>query len=188
MMHLILVKHSIPDIVETLPAKTWKLSKSGRERCSLLAEKLRPYAPGFIFTSTEPKATETGQIVAEILNLPCQTMPDLQEHDRTGEPYRSRTEFEQLVRRFFVAPDTLVFGNETANVARDRFAGAIQACIEPQPEQDVVAVAHGTVITLFVAQHNEIDVFDLWNRLTMPSYVVLSLPDFRLVEVVETVG
>jgi hypothetical protein len=45
-------------------------------------------------------------------------------------------------------------------------------------------VAHGTVISLFVAAHNQINSFELWQQLAMPSFVVLGLPSFALVEAV----
>jgi hypothetical protein len=43
------------------------------------------------------------------------------------------------------------------------------------------------VIALFVAQHTRLPALPLWQRLGLPSFVVLTLPEFGLVEVVEDV-
>ncbi|TRO49026.1 histidine phosphatase family protein, partial [Candidatus Bathyarchaeota archaeon] len=77
MNNLILVKHSLPEMVSTVPAKEWRLSQSGQVRCSALAEKLESFSPDVIISSTEPKAIETAQIVAHQLNKPLYTVEGL---------------------------------------------------------------------------------------------------------------
>ena len=52
---------------------------------------------------------------------------------------------------------------------------------------NVVIVAHGTVITLYVAQHTGVEPLPLWRRLGLPSFVVLSLPDLGMLDVIERV-
>ncbi len=49
-------------------------------------------------------------------------------------------------------------------------------------------IAHGTVNSLFTAQHNDIDVYDLWLRLKLPSIVILDLASFQLDDVIEDAG
>jgi broad specificity phosphatase PhoE len=56
---LILVKHSLPEIVENLSAREWKLSDEGRIRAQQLAERLIPFRPDYRISSVEPKAKET---------------------------------------------------------------------------------------------------------------------------------
>ena len=67
MRSLILVKHSLPEILPTVSASRWLLSDEGRRRCEPLAERLRVFHPTAIVTSVEPKAAETGAIVARKL-------------------------------------------------------------------------------------------------------------------------
>jgi broad specificity phosphatase PhoE len=55
-------------------------------------------------------------------------------------------------------------------------------------QETVVIVAHGTVITLFTAAHTGLPPLPLWHRLGLPSFVVLTVPDLRLVTMVERVG
>ena len=51
MSTLILVKHSLPEIVENVPAREWKLSAEGQARCKKLAISLAKFQPDQIISS-----------------------------------------------------------------------------------------------------------------------------------------
>ena len=187
MKNIILVKHSLPEIIPTIPAKEWRLSESGQVRCELLAEKLESYLPDVVVSSVEPKAVETAQIMAAQLSKPFRTFDGLHEHDRTGIDFLEKEQFEAKVTEFFAHPDRLVLGRETANQALERFSKALSSVEVESPNRNIVIVAHGTVITLFVARFNDLDAFSFWRRLDLPSFVVLSLPHHTLVKTVECV-
>ncbi|MFP4343187.1 MAG: histidine phosphatase family protein [Anaerolineales bacterium] len=188
MRHLILVRHSIPEIRADLPAAEWQLSEAGRQRCLTLAEELRALDPAFMVTSREPKALETGRLVARELHLPVEEHADLHEHDRRDVPLMpSREAFEVLVTRLFREPDLLVFGRETAVEARERFTAAVQAVMEQHREGNVAIVSHGTVITLYVAEATGLDPVPFWRSLGLPALVVLSWPACELQRVVRRV-
>lgn len=187
MRKLILIKHAAPQIVPDIPAHRWRLSAAGRARCSSLAQQIATYSPAHIVASLEPKASETAHLVSVALGVPWSGMDGLHEHDRSTTPYVGHAEFNAAVARFFAEPATLVFGGETADAARERFDSAIAAVLRQYPQGNLAVVAHGTVITLFVAQANQVDAFALWQRLDLPSYVVLALPDFQLLELMETI-
>ena len=187
MRRLLLIKHSAPEIVPSQPARLWTLSATGRARCPVLARHLGTYLPATILSSTEPKAAETAQLIAEALGRSWYSIEELHEHDRSNAPFLSTAEFEATMVRFFAEPDVLVFGRETADAACERFSRAIMEVLQWHPQGDLAVVAHGTVITLFVARTNSIDAFDFWQRLGLPSYVVLSLPDLSIVRVIERI-
>ncbi len=185
---LVLIKHSLPEIVPSIPAKQWHLSAAGRQRCEQLADRLRSYSPDVFITSDEPKAQETGEILAKTLDTHCTTGPNLHEHDRSNEGFfPTKEQFEDRVARFFLHPQCLFFGQETADDAHARFANAVSKAIAQHPERTIAVVAHGTMITLFVARACGLQPFPLWKRLGLPSLVVLSLPDLHLHTVVEGV-
>jgi broad specificity phosphatase PhoE len=186
MNKLILVKHCPPLQQPNVPAAQWQLSEKGRELCVPLAERLRKYEPSRIITSLEPKATETGQLVAQHLNLPFATAPGLYEHER-NKYFPTQAAFEAAVYRFFIWEAELILGNETANAARARFVQAVYKVLDSYPEGNNVIVAHGTVITLLVGEYTRINRFEFWQKLGLPSIVVLS-PDFHLIEVVEQIS
>ncbi|HMB22329.1 MAG TPA: histidine phosphatase family protein, partial [Anaerolineales bacterium] len=121
MNHIILVKHSLPEIIPAIPASQWSLSEAGQTRCKTLTEKLMPYSPDVIVSSTEPKAIETAQIIARQMDIPSHLFEGLHEHDRTGVEFLGREQFVSRVQQFFKNPDELVMGRETARQARDRF-------------------------------------------------------------------
>lgn len=187
MRTLLLIKHSEPDIVEGLPAKTWRLSARGRRRCEPLARAIAPYSPDLIISSAEIKARETGELLAEKLGLNLVLAENLHEHEREQVPFLSDADFRENVRLLLEKPDELVMGSETANQARRRFEKAIHQIVESYPQKNLAVVAHGTVISLFVSQHTGLDSFTLWQRLKLPGVVILSLPQFGLVEIMERV-
>lgn len=183
---LILVRHSLPTIDPTVPASQWQLSDEGRRRCKALAAQLAAYAPDRVVTSIEPKAAETGQIVARILNLPFETAPDLHEHERPAAGvFGTRAQFQAQVGRLFAQPGELILGRETADQAHRRFAGAVANVVAQHPGANLAIVAHGTVMTLLVARAAGFDPFPFWQRLGLPAVIVLSLPDLALLQVVE---
>jgi broad specificity phosphatase PhoE len=173
--YLILVKHSVPEIQTDRPANTWRLSQEGRIRAHKLAEELKNLAPEVLVSSHEPKAIETGEIVASQLQLAVQILPDLYEHDRSHVPYLSQEAFQTSMRDFFENPDQLMFGGETADQAHTRFYKAIHSILIEHKDRTVAVVTHGTVISLFVSRLTGSPALDLWNRLGLPSFVAMEL-------------
>jgi broad specificity phosphatase PhoE len=169
---LILVKHSQPEIVTNVPAREWGLSDIGRQRCATLAEQLRIYTPEVMVASKEPKAAETGQITAKILDVPFEIRDNLHEHERHNEQYSGVATFHTNIRGFFMQPNRLVYGIETADDAHDRFSAAVEDVLKEFTGKNIAIVAHGTVITLFISRRTGLEPFALWNSLGLPSFIV----------------
>jgi len=185
---LILVRHSLPEMVTGVRASQWHLSEEGRRRCEKLAERLAAYEPHVIVTSLEPKAIETGEIVARVLGIQCETAPNLHEHERPKEEhFGSIEQFEAQVSRLFEHPEDLVFGDETADEAHHRFSSAVGKVLEIHRSGAVAIVTHGTVMTLLVARAGGFDPVSFWRRLGLPAFVVLSLPSLA-VEAIEHIS
>jgi 2,3-bisphosphoglycerate-dependent phosphoglycerate mutase len=185
---LILIRHSQSQLQPDHPASQWPLTEAGRRRCSALAARMAAYAPDLIVTSRERKAGETGAFVAAQLGLPVSSAEGLHEHMREHIGWLPSPDFEHAVAAFFMRPEELVFGEETATQAVARFDAAVQTVLVSHPGKNVAIVAHGTVITLFAAQHAGIAPLPFWKRLGMPAMVAFSLPDLRLLEVIDSVG
>lgn len=184
---LVLVKHAAPAIDPTIPPDEWPLSDAGRRRCAPLADQLAATHPGVIVASAEAKARETARLVAERLGVPWEIGANLHEHDRRGELFGTEASFQAAVAAFFAQPGALVYGNETADQAHARFARAVDDVLAEHPAQNVVIVAHGTVITLLVARANRLEPFAFWQRLGLPSFVLLSRPALAVQRVVERI-
>lgn len=174
----------MPHIDTSKSSRDWQLSPEGRQSCIPLAEALKPFSPQQMLTSTEPKAHSTGQIVANHLNIPCETTPNLHEHDREGAPFFSdKTEWHAIITTFFNQPNDLTFGNETATQALERFTQAIDQVLSNHAGTLAIAT-HGTVISLFVAHKTNTNALDLWHRLGLPAVVVLNRETFECVDII----
>jgi len=178
MAKLILVKHAPVRIDPGVISHRWVLSKEGRRRCDWLAEELQLRGVSRLYASLEPKALETAALVAVRLGLALEPRPNLHENDRSGLGFQSAVELRRRLREFFERPADVVIGNETAIAALQRFVEAIASIVSEGQCQTLAVVTHGTVISLFVAQHNPIAPFELWAALQLPSYVVLDLTSF----------
>jgi broad specificity phosphatase PhoE len=181
---LLLIKHATPAIRPNVPANQWHLSAAGREGAAKLAGVLKAHAPQALAASLEPKAAETAAIIGEFLGLPVELVPGLHEHERSRAPFGSPAEFEANVKACLARPAELVFGDETADQAHARFAAALEGLLARYPAQTLAVVAHGTVISLFVARRCGLEPFGLWRKLGLPALIVLSRPGLELRTVV----
>lgn len=191
MAKLVLVKHSNSNHNPAQPAQDWELTPEGYQRCKPLAKHLARYRPRRLFSSSMPKALQTARAVAEELeNIPVIENPLLAEHSRrTNAPYGTVATFDARIKRLFEAPDELVFGDETANQARQRFQRGILSLLDiADPTENIVVLTHGTVAALFAAQYNTVDSYDLWRKLRMPSFIEMEAHGFRICQVIEDAG
>ncbi|HET8569022.1 MAG TPA: histidine phosphatase family protein [Candidatus Limnocylindria bacterium] len=177
-----LVKHSAVVPVRGTPPSTWELSSEGQRRAAALGERLRPFPCTRITASDEPKAAETARIAARALGVPVLTDPDLREHRRERAPFLASDDaFRDAVREVLARRSEVVFGEESADAAHERFARGVERAMAVGPG-DTVVVAHGTVIALYVSRRAAVDAYALWSALGLPSYVVLG-GDGRVLEV-----
>lgn len=137
------------------------------------AAQLRRLHPDAIYTSPEPKAFQTAEILGAAMDLDVTVIEDLREHDRTGVPFLPGPgEFAASVLRLFANPGELVFGVESAAAALARFRTGVGEVLSRGDRQPLL-VTHGTVMALYVAAVSSVDAAGFWRELSMPCYVVL---------------
>jgi 2,3-bisphosphoglycerate-dependent phosphoglycerate mutase len=182
MRKLFLIRHAQPEVTPGIPARLWPLTPDGRESAQQLAQRLAvDDRPTLLYASPELKAHETAQFIAQHLNLPLETVADLREHEREHTPFLSKDAWEATLAAFFSRPTELIFGDESAHQALQRFNAAVEKIVASAPQENLALATHGTVLTLFVASHNpQIDALAFWRSLQLPDLVVLTLPEFRL--------
>lgn len=181
---VVLVKHASPILDPSRPAWEWHLGEEGEAQSRRLARRLRMFSPLRLVASREPKAFKTGQIVAVELDLPITSVEGLEEFDRPVLPMMSKAEHERVNAAIFADLDRQVLGRESARGALGRFSAALNGQLAQTDEPTLVVITHGTVISLFAGAHNEVDALGLWKRLSCPSFVVMEVPTFAIVEVV----
>jgi broad specificity phosphatase PhoE len=178
---LILIEHSMPDVDPTTPAPLWQLGVRGRERCAPLAQRLLLYLPVVLVSSPEAKATATAAELARIWGIPWVQHVRLEEHTRQTAPFLGTVEFRATIQRLFQCPADLVFGEETADAAYQRFAHALEHVLAHYPDQTIAVVTHGTVMALWASrQIAGVDGFTLWQQLGLPSALVIDWETMRL--------
>ena len=184
---LLLVKHAHPILDPAVPPKCWQLSPAGEDQSKRLAQVLAQFMPLALVSSTEPKAQRTAEIAGEVLGLQAHPIEGLHEFDRPALPIMSAAEHERLNTAIFDDLSRVLIGSESGAQALARFTAGVNTAIDMAAgSRTLVAVTHGTVISLLVAAHNAVDPRELWRRLQCPSFVVISLPGFRLVRVEDT--
>lgn len=143
------VSHPEVDVQPDVPVTQWGLSPSGRRRLAYLLE--QPWTTDLtrIVASTERKAIETAQAMAEPLHLPVDLDGQLGENDRSATGYLPPAEFEAVADEFFARPDHSVRGWETARDAQRRIVAAVARTVDGAVG-DTAVVAHGAVGTLLL--------------------------------------
>lgn len=177
---LILIRHSISAQQPEISSHHWTLTPEGESRCLKLAGRVAFYRPVVVVTSEEPKARLTGEIIARQLDIPAEAEYNLHEHLRHTEPYTDDAIFRLKVRTLLTQPDQPVFGEETGAAARLRFTQAVDRLLKRHPDGPIAVVTHGTVLALYLAQVAAIDPVAYWGCIGMPAYLVLALPDGRV--------
>ncbi|GGR36173.1 hypothetical protein GCM10008957_52420 [Deinococcus ruber] len=133
-----------------------------------------------IISSTEVKAIETGEIIANKLSLLLIQRDGLQEHERTNLGVLSPSDFQLGMGLMFSRPSQHVFGDESADDARVRFETSLNSLMESSQEDELV-VSHGTVMSLLIAHKNKLDARQLWETISMPDHFVLQWPSFKII-------
>jgi broad specificity phosphatase PhoE len=172
---LILIRHSIPDYQPEINSHDWALSQVGVMLCKRMADMIRSYEPTRVFASVEPKATQTGQLIAEHLALPFETVEGLQEQSRRTERwYDDLRERQNDIMKIFAEPESIVYGEESGVAAYKRFANAINDLRSRYSDETMAVVTHGTVMALFLEREANLNGPDFWMVMGCPMFVVLS--------------
>jgi broad specificity phosphatase PhoE len=180
MPKLVLIKHSLPSIDRTKPAAAWQLSPEGVERCRRLAPYLTDFLPAVLVSSVEPKARATADHLAERLGLTATTADRLEEQHRLTAPFLAHRALQRAMRRLFAHPAELLFGEETAEAASTRFSTAIHHLVTEHQDRNLLVVTHGTVISLYLGRYAGTDPYAWWEKLGLPSFVVVDRDTMRI--------
>jgi broad specificity phosphatase PhoE len=172
-MRLHLVRHGRPAVEPDRPARTWSLDPASYDDVWALRDRLPTRATWY--TSPEPKAVETAQLLTD---GPVGIVDGLREHVRDGAWLGADGAFEAAVRRAFAHPDEpATDGWEPLSACRRRVVDAVDPIRSAHAGEDVVLVGHGTAWTVLVASLTGAEPdLDRWAALAMPDLLVLDLP------------
>jgi broad specificity phosphatase PhoE len=141
-----------PDVAidPSVPIPDWPLNERGRARMCAMAA--CPWVRGVrrIFASSERKARDAAQILADGLGLSAYSIiANLGENDRSATGFLAKDEFEATADAFFAQPLQSIRGWEPAADAQARIIGAVEQAVSQIPERvDIAIVGHGGTGTL----------------------------------------
>lgn len=143
MTRLIYITHPSVEIDRDKLPHEWSLSDKGRqEMAGLLVLPLLSDAQ-IIYSSTEPKASEVAQAIAERYHLPFTQEKDLGEADRTATPFLPLEEYMAAIQECYTAPDKSVRGWETHRHMLERNAAVLEKIKREHAGQTIIIVGHG---------------------------------------------
>lgn len=149
-MKLWYVTHADVVIDPEVPVPDWGLTDRGRARH--LAFGRRVSGIGSVFCSSERKAIEGANIIADAHGLVARQVLSLHENDRSSTGYLPGPEFEATADAFFARPRERVRGWERAIDAQYRIVATLKRVVAEAPKEgDIVVVAHGAVGALLRA-------------------------------------
>lgn len=151
----------MPNVERGVASRLWGLSAASREDCVLLAHALRSPVSA-IWTSDEPKARETAEVIGLRLGIEVQVDHAFAEADRPEIWDRDYREVAAAYLRGVVEP-----GWEARETVIRRFSGGV-ARAASGAEGAVVVVNHGLAMTLWLSTKTELDVEPWWRALTLP--------------------
>ncbi|UMG93638.1 histidine phosphatase family protein [Nocardioides sp. TF02-7] len=169
-MTLHLVRHGRPLTDPARRPAEWDLDPAGYDDVWALRTSGRLPAAARWFTSPEPKAVQTAQLLTE---GEVGVVPGLREHVR--DTADRIDDFAGTVRRAFARPEEPAYdGWEPLAACRDRVAGTVRALLAEHPADDLVLVGHGTAWTVLVAELTGAPPdLERWASLRMPDVLVV---------------
>ena len=143
-----------PEVVidPAVPVPRWPLSEVGRARMAALAELPELRGTCSVWSSSEQKARDGAQILAERFGLEPTAHAGLDENDRSATGFLPPDAFWPVVEAFFAEPDQSTHGWETARAAQARVARALDEILAQAPDGDIAIIGHGGTGTL-LCQH-----------------------------------
>ena len=139
------ITHPNVVISRDVPVPRWPLSELGKKR--MRAGLAQPWIQDItaIYCSTEQKAIDGAEILAQHLGLGFTQIEELGENDRSATGFLPPDEFERVADQFFARPHESVRGWERAIDAQARVVRAVEGI---KAEATIAIVSHGAVGTL----------------------------------------
>ena len=146
---LYFITHSNVVISREVPVHQWPLSEVGRSR--MKSGHYQPWISDVtsIYCSTEQKAIDGAEIMANHLPLGYTKVHALGENDRSATGFLHQDEFEAVADVFFAELFNSVRGWEKAADAQARVVNAVlSVAAKDQSKGSIAIVSHGAVGTL----------------------------------------
>lgn len=175
-MKIVLVRHSKTNIEPEIDSTQWRLSEDGRQAAAKLAEDPAFKDCELIYSSLQPKAIDTAEIIGKALNIPALQEEGLAELSSVTSGFIE--DYAGTVHKLYAGEIANINDGETLQQAIDRFNAAIKSIVDQHRDVPKIAiVSHANVLSLFTAQYCDNKAIDLHNTIAMPDIAVLDWSD-----------
>lgn len=181
---LYLVRHALTRRDPDRHMSEWELAPAGAADLARLAALPVWAGPGRrLVSSSESKARLTAEAIRAAHGLPAvEAFDELRETRKAGWV---GDHHDQVMADLFARPEEPALpGWETAVEAGTRFARCVERVLGDSPGQDLVLVAHATVISIYLAALLGQDRvrFEDWRSIGFPDYAVVDVAARRIVQ------
>ncbi len=143
------ITHPQVKIDPSVPVPQWSLSDLGHKRAQQTARLPWVTTLRRIISSSEVKAIELAEILADASGLEIEVVSGLHENDRSATGFLPPAEFDQAADWFFANPEQSFNGWERAVDAQKRIVSGVGQILDAHEcELPVAFVGHGGVGTL----------------------------------------
>lgn len=171
-MKIVFVRHAQTNIEPEVNSTLWTLSEGGRLAAAELAENSIFEGSAFIYSSLQPKAIDTAEIIGSILRVPVLQEAGLAELSSVTSGFIE--DYAATVHKLYAGEIQNINGGETLAEALERFNCAVGAIAAKHAGSSKIAiVSHANVLSLFTAQYSDQAAVDLHNTIAMPDAAVL---------------
>ena len=172
-MTLHLVRHGRPRIVRGVPPHAWELDPVGFDAVSRLRDSGRLPRDAAWFSSPEPKAVQTAQLLTD---GEVSVVEGLRELVRDSTTWHD--DFASVVRRAFDDPDRPAApGWEPLSRCRERVVTAVEGIWDAHRDTPLALVGHGTAWTIVTAALTDTAPdLERWRALAMPDVITIADP------------
>ena len=155
------------------------LNETGIAQAHQLAQSLAGSSIRHVYTSYLSRANVTGQTVADLLGIPCEIIPGIQEiglGDWQGYTWAETCEkWPELTAKWIEEPLTTAPDNgENYQQLIDRFVAAIHR-IMGGPDEDVLVVSHGGCLHTIFCVMDDIPLKNMQNDNIIPNAKAVEL-------------
>lgn len=148
------------------------LSPAGREAAERVAEVLATRPLTAIHASTERRARQTVEPLAERAGLPIHPEEGLRERRLMDA---ETDDFRAAVKRTWDEPGFAFPGGESNAAAQARGLEVFRRIVAEYPDGEMVLGTHGNLLALVLQQFDPAVGFDFWESLTMPDIIRLEV-------------
>jgi broad specificity phosphatase PhoE len=155
------LRHFQTKVEPETPAAEWQLSEEGRKRSEEFIEN-NEFNVETVYTSTEPKAVQTAEKIAEKAGAEIVKIDLLREVDRSEEGF-----VEDHDRYIELVEDYLSGGLEADWESQEKVKQRFQEFLD-EAEENSLAVTHGLFLSLNIPEKNHVE---FWKKLSFGEYI-----------------